>query len=68
MIHRTLGRTGLRVPVVSFGAGPVSGLMTGDDADAQRATVARASRPGSTGSTPHPGTGRGGRKRTSAAS
>lgn len=42
MIHRTLGRTGLRVPVVSFGAGPVSGLLTGDDADAQRATVARA--------------------------
>lgn len=42
MIHRTLGRTGLRVPVVSFGAGPVSGLMTGDDTELQRTTVARA--------------------------
>jgi L-galactose dehydrogenase/L-glyceraldehyde 3-phosphate reductase len=42
MIHRTLGRTGLAVPVVSFGAGPVSGLMTSDDTAAQRATVDRA--------------------------
>jgi len=40
--YRVLGRTGLRVSVVSFGAGPVSGLMTGTDADGQRATVARA--------------------------
>lgn len=42
MIYRTLGRTGLRVPAVSFGAGPVSGLMTGDDAESQRATVSQA--------------------------
>jgi aryl-alcohol dehydrogenase-like predicted oxidoreductase len=42
VIYRTLGRTGLRVSALSFGAGPVSGLMTGDDRDAQRATLARA--------------------------
>lgn len=42
MIYRNLGRTGLRVSAVSFGAGPVSGLMTGTDADAQLATVRRA--------------------------
>ena len=39
MIYRTLGRTGLRVSAVAFGAGPVSGLMTGTDAAAQLATV-----------------------------
>jgi aryl-alcohol dehydrogenase-like predicted oxidoreductase len=42
VIYRTLGRTGLRVSAVSFGAGPVSGLLTGDDRDLQRATVMRA--------------------------
>ena len=42
MNHRVLGRTGLRVSVVAFGAGPVSGLMTGDDAALQLATVERA--------------------------
>jgi aryl-alcohol dehydrogenase-like predicted oxidoreductase len=42
VIDRTLGRTGIRVSAISFGAGPVSGLMTGDDRDAQLATVARA--------------------------
>lgn len=42
MNQRVLGRTGLRVSEVSFGAGPVSGLMTGDDAVLQRATVGRA--------------------------
>jgi aryl-alcohol dehydrogenase-like predicted oxidoreductase len=42
MITRTLGRTRLQVPVVAFGAGPVSGLMTGTDTAAQRATIARA--------------------------
>lgn len=42
MIERTLGRTGLRVSAVAFGAGPVSGLMTGPDRDAQLATVRRA--------------------------
>lgn len=42
MIYRTLGRTGVRVSVVAFGAGPVSGLMTGSDHAAQLATVRRA--------------------------
>ncbi len=42
MNRRVLGRTGVAVSAVAFGAGPVSGLMTGDDAALQRATVARA--------------------------
>lgn len=42
MNRRVLGRTGVEVSVVAFGAGPVSGLMTGDDIALQRATVARA--------------------------
>ena len=42
MRYRVLGRTGIEVSVVAFGAGPVSGLMTGDDADPQAATVAAA--------------------------
>lgn len=42
MIYRTLGRTGLRVSAVAFGAGPVSGLMTGSDFEAQLATVRRS--------------------------
>lgn len=42
MEYRTLGRTGLSVSVLAFGAGPVSGLMTGDDMDAQLATLRRA--------------------------
>lgn len=42
MLYRTLGRTGLRVSAVALGAGPVSGLMTGADADRQNAVVAGA--------------------------
>src|SRR5262249_49486819 len=42
MIYRVLGRTGIRISALSFGAGRVSGLMTDADADARRATVARA--------------------------
>jgi aryl-alcohol dehydrogenase-like predicted oxidoreductase len=42
MIYRALGRTGLRISAIAFGAGPVSGLMTGTDTDAQRAAVTRA--------------------------
>jgi L-galactose dehydrogenase/L-glyceraldehyde 3-phosphate reductase len=42
MEYRELGRTGLRVSVVGLGAGPVPGVMTGPDAGAQRAVVARA--------------------------
>ena len=33
--RRVLGRTGLRVSCLSFGGGPVSGLMTGDDFESQ---------------------------------
>jgi aryl-alcohol dehydrogenase-like predicted oxidoreductase len=42
VIPRTLGRTGIRVSAVAFGAGPVSGLMTGSDFAAQLATVQHA--------------------------
>src|SRR5262249_33620839 len=42
MRYRTLGHTGLRVSVLAFGAGPVSGLMTGDNAEAQIAVLRRA--------------------------
>jgi aryl-alcohol dehydrogenase-like predicted oxidoreductase len=46
MLYRTLGRTGLRVSAVALGAGPVSGLMTGSDADRQAAVVERATQSG----------------------
>jgi len=42
MEYRVLGRTGLSVAVLAFGAGPVSGLMTGDDEDRQHEAVQRA--------------------------
>ena len=42
MIYRVLGRTGICVSAISFGTGPVSGLMTGDDFKSQLATVSRA--------------------------
>lgn len=42
MQYRTLGRTEIDVSAISFGAGPVSGLMTGSDANAQRDVVAAA--------------------------
>jgi aryl-alcohol dehydrogenase-like predicted oxidoreductase len=42
MRYRPLGTTGLSVSELSFGAGPVSGLMTGDSWEDQRAVVARA--------------------------
>jgi len=42
MQYRTLGRTGIKVSAISFGAGPVSGLMTGSDVAAQRDAVAAA--------------------------
>lgn len=42
MRYRPLGTTGLSVSELSFGAGPVSGLMTGDSFEDQRAVVARA--------------------------
>lgn len=42
MEYRPLGSTGIRVSAVAFGAGPVSGLMTGDSQDRQVAVVRRA--------------------------
>lgn len=42
MQYRPLGTTGIRVSAVSFGAGPISTLMVGQDADRQRATIERA--------------------------
>ncbi len=42
MQYRVLGHTGIRVSVIAFGAGPVSGLITGPDADAQHAVIAAA--------------------------
>jgi aryl-alcohol dehydrogenase-like predicted oxidoreductase len=59
MNYRELGRTGIRVSVVSFGAGPVSGLMTGADEDAQHAAVARAIQAGINWFDTAPGYGQG---------
>ena len=42
MQHRTLGKTGLRVSAIAFGAGPISTLMVGDDQRRQCAVVAHA--------------------------
>lgn len=41
MQYRILGRTGLRVSVLAFGTGPVSGLMTGSDETAHAAVLRR---------------------------
>lgn len=42
MQYRPLGSTGVSVSILSFGAGPVSGLMTGNEDDRQQAVIARA--------------------------
>ncbi len=42
MQFRRLGRTGIEVSAIAFGAGPVSGLMTGDDPDRQLGVLKRA--------------------------
>ncbi len=42
MSYCLLGRTCLRVSRLAFGAGPVSGLLTGNDHELQQRTVARA--------------------------
>jgi aryl-alcohol dehydrogenase-like predicted oxidoreductase len=42
MLYRSLGKTGIEISAISFGAGPVSSLMVGDDGDRQRAVVQRA--------------------------
>jgi aryl-alcohol dehydrogenase-like predicted oxidoreductase len=39
VLRRVLGRTGLHVSCLSFGCGPVSGLMTGDDFESQAQTM-----------------------------
>jgi aryl-alcohol dehydrogenase-like predicted oxidoreductase len=42
MQYRPLGRTGIKVSAISFGAGPVPAVMTAGDPDRQQALVARA--------------------------
>jgi aryl-alcohol dehydrogenase-like predicted oxidoreductase len=42
MQYRSVGRTGIQVSVLSFGAGPVPAVMTAGDPSRQRAVVARA--------------------------
>jgi aryl-alcohol dehydrogenase-like predicted oxidoreductase len=42
MQYRALGKTNIEISALSFGAGPVSSLMVGDDGDRQRAVVRRA--------------------------
>lgn len=42
MLYRHLGKTGLSVSRLAFGAGPISTLMVGDDIDRQRAVIAHA--------------------------
>jgi aryl-alcohol dehydrogenase-like predicted oxidoreductase len=39
---RTLGLSGIQISAISFGAGPVSQLLVGSDAEAQRQTVRQA--------------------------
>lgn len=46
MRYRPLGSTGLQISEISFGAGPVSGLMTDGSPDAQRNVIAHAIRSG----------------------
>jgi aryl-alcohol dehydrogenase-like predicted oxidoreductase len=42
MQFRRLGRTGIQVSALSFGAGPISTLMIGDDARRQREVISHA--------------------------
>lgn len=42
MEYRPLGQTGISVSAISFGAGPVSGLLTGSTHDSQHEVVQRA--------------------------
>lgn len=42
MQYRPLGRTGIQVSALSFGAGPVPAVMTAGDPERQRAVIARA--------------------------
>jgi aryl-alcohol dehydrogenase-like predicted oxidoreductase len=42
MEYRILGKTGIRLSAIAFGAGPISTLMVGDDGDRQRAVIEHA--------------------------
>ena len=42
MRYHALGSTGIQVSALAFGAGPVSQLLTGDNVDSQRRTLAAA--------------------------
>ncbi len=42
MQYRALGKTGLQISALSFGAGPVSTLMVGNDDDQQRVVLQKA--------------------------
>jgi len=42
MQYRTLGKTGLAISVLSFGAGPISTLLVGDERNRQRAVIDHA--------------------------
>lgn len=42
MLYRSLGKTGIEISAISFGAGPVSSLMVGDDGDRQQTVIRRA--------------------------
>ncbi len=42
MRYRPLGKTGIMISEIAFGAGPVSGLMTTESPDLQRAVIAHA--------------------------
>ena len=42
MLYRPLGKTEIAISAISFGAGPVSSLLVGDDGDRQRAVVQAA--------------------------
>jgi len=59
MRYRTLGRTGMNISVLSFGAGPVSGLMTGEDRKLQQAVLKSALRMGVNWIDTAPGYGQG---------
>lgn len=59
MEMRVLGRTGLHVSCLALGAGPVSGLMTGDDRELQQAVIDAAIASGINWFDTAPGYGRG---------
>lgn len=46
MQYRRLGKTGIAISVISFGAGPISTLMVGDERGRQRAVVVHAIKQG----------------------